>query len=78
MIQNLHIPIPAPLKMTSSSIAADWKRFKSQYLNYEVAAELLEKSKTNRAAVFLARKPIRHFQIFDFDEDEDNDETMIM
>jgi len=67
-------PITAPLRMTSSSIAADWKRFKSQYLNYAVAADLSEKSKTKRAAVFLACVGTEAYEIFqtlDFEEDDD-------
>lgn len=70
-LQN--IPIPSPLKMTSSCIAADWKRFKSQYLNYEIAAELSDKSKRKRAAVFLAcvgTEAYEIYQTFEFDEDE--------
>jgi hypothetical protein len=70
-LQN--IPIPSPLKMMSSCIAADWKRFKSQYLNYEVAAELADKSKQKRAAVFLAcvgTEAYEIYQTFEFDDDE--------
>jgi hypothetical protein len=69
-----HIPIPAPLKFTSSYIAADWKRFKSQYFNYEVAAELSDKSKRKRAAVFFAcvgTEAYKIYQTFEFDDEND-------
>jgi hypothetical protein len=69
-----HIPIPAPLKMTSSYIAADWKRFKSQYLNYEVASELSDKLKQKRAAVFLAcvgTEAYEIYQTFEFEDEND-------
>jgi len=46
--------IPDPLRMTGiSNTADDWRRFKEQYENYEMAADLADKSQEIRAAVFL-------------------------
>ena len=48
------IPLPAPLKLTSN-VATEWKRFCSQWRNYEIAADLASTSRMRRrAAVFLA------------------------
>ena len=51
--QNNNIPFPAALKM-SGSLAAEWKRFRSQWQNYETAADLANATTKKRAAVFLA------------------------
>ena len=37
-----------------ADIAADWERFRSEWENYEVAADLTDVSEKKRAAVFLA------------------------
>ena len=47
------IPPPAPLK-AAGDIAADWERFKSEYDNYEIATDLIDRDAKKRAAVFLA------------------------
>ena len=69
------IPPPAPLKM-GGDIAADWKRFKSEWENYEIASDLtLETvSEKKRAAVFLAcigTTAYSVFRTFKFANDED-------
>jgi len=47
------IPAPAPLKL-GGDIAADWSRFKSEWDNYEIAADLIDVPERKRAAVLLA------------------------
>jgi len=49
-----NIPFPSQLKMTGGNVASEWKRFSSQWANFEVASDLEEKSSSKRAAVFLA------------------------
>ena len=50
-LQNIRIP--DPLKVTGSNVADNWKRFKEQFGNYELASDLTEASQEKRAAVFL-------------------------
>ena len=45
--------IPDPLRVTGSNVADDWRRFREQYENYELASDLTDKSQEKRAAVFL-------------------------
>ena len=47
------IPLPTPLKLKSSEISSSWKRFRSQWANYELATDLTEESKEKRTAVLL-------------------------
>ena len=51
VLQNIRIP--DPLKVTGSNVADNWKRFKEQFGNYELASDLTEASQEKRAAVFL-------------------------
>jgi len=41
-LQNIRIP--DPLKVTGSNVADNWKRFKEQFGNYELASDLTESS----------------------------------
>jgi hypothetical protein len=55
-------------------IAADWGRFKSEWDNYEIAADLTDVPERKRAAVFLAcigTAAYGIFRTFKFDEDQD-------
>jgi len=45
--------IPDPLPVNGSNVADDWRRFREQYENYEIASDLADKSQEKRAAVFL-------------------------
>src|SRR6266516_3134093 len=47
------IPLPSPLKLKSSEISSSWKRFKSQWANYELATDLSGEPKEKRTAVLL-------------------------
>ena len=47
------VPAPSPLKL-GGDIAADWERFRSEWENYEVAADLVDVPAKKRVAVFLA------------------------
>ena len=67
-----NLPLPAPLKLSSGNIATDWKRFLSQWRNYEIAADLSDKSTQRRAATFLAcvgTEAFERFQSMEFDTD---------
>ena len=69
-----NLPLPAPLKLSSGNIATDWKRFLSQWRNYEIAADLSDKSTQRRAATFLAcvgTEAFERFQSMEFDTDDD-------
>jgi len=45
--------VPDPLRVNSSNLADDWRRFKEQFENYELASDLTDASQEKRAAVFL-------------------------
>ena len=57
------IPAPSPLKM-GGDIAADWERFRSEWENYEIAADLTDVPDKKRAAVFLACVGLTAYGIF--------------
>ena len=54
MAQAAQIPLPAQIKIATGQLASEWKRFSSQWNNYEIASELDKESTKRRAAVFLA------------------------
>ena len=69
-----NIPFPSQLKVTGGNVAAEWKRFQSQWTNFEVASDLEEKSSSKRAAVFLAcigTEAYEAFRTMDFATEED-------
>src|SRR5678816_3662126 len=74
MASMSNIPFPSQLKMTGGNVAAEWKRFSSQWANFEVASDLDEKSSSKRAAVFLAcigSEAYETFQAMDFETEGD-------
>jgi len=58
------IPFPSQLQITGGNVAADWKRFHSQWANYEVATDLDSKTAAKRAAVFLACIGTQAYEVF--------------
>ena len=48
-----NLRLPEPLNMAGSNVADNWHRFRDQWENYELAADLTEASSEKRAAVFL-------------------------
>ncbi len=54
---------PAPLKL-GSDIATDWERFKCEWINYEVATDLVDASEKKRAAVLLASIGSAAYSVF--------------
>ena len=48
-----NLRLPDPLRVTGSSVADNWKRFREQWENYELAADLTDASSEKRAAVLL-------------------------
>lgn len=68
------IPIPTALKVTSNYIAVDWKRFNSQWRNYEIATDLTAQTTQKRAAVFLACVGTEAYEIFQTMEFEDDND----
>jgi len=72
------VPAPSPLKM-GGDIAADWERFRSEWENYEVAADLVDVPAKKRAAVFLAcigSAAYGVFRTFKFENTDDTSDTM--
>ena len=49
-----NIPLPPALKLQTGELAINWKRFKSQWSNYELATDLAGESKEKRTAVLLS------------------------
>src|SRR5664279_2869343 len=71
------IPAPSSLKL-GGDIAADWERFRAEWQNYEIAADLTEVAERKRAAVFLAcvgSAAQSVFRTFKFDREEDKSEV---
>src|SRR6266536_6566070 len=48
------IPLPPALKMQTAEIASNWKRFRSQWANYELATDLSGEAKEKRTAILLS------------------------
>ena len=71
-----NIPFPSALNLKTSCMAVDWKRFKGQWANYEIATDLAEKLSKKRAAVFLAcigTEAYELYQTMEFTGDDDQD-----
>jgi len=51
---NTNLRLPDPLKVHGGDVADNWKRFREQWTNYEIASDLAEASEEQRGAVFLA------------------------
>ena len=49
-----NIPVPPPLKMHTGEISSNWKRFRAQWMNYELATDVRGESKAKRAAILLS------------------------
>ena len=47
MANNLRVP--EPLRVPGSNVADDWRRFRDQFENYDLAADLSEASQERRA-----------------------------
>src|SRR6218665_201653 len=54
MASLMDLPRPSELRMTGVNLAAEWKRFRGQWTNYEVATDLETEASAKRAALFLA------------------------
>ena len=68
------VPAPSPLKL-GGDIAADWERFRSEWENYEVAADLVDVPAKKRAAVFLACIGSAAYGVFRTFKFENTDDT---
>jgi len=53
MASTSNLRVPDPLRVSGSNMTNDWRHFHEQYDNYEMAADLTDKSQEKRAAVFL-------------------------
>ena len=51
---NTNLRLPDPLKVHSGDVADNWKWFREQWTNYEVASDLAEASEEKCGAIFLA------------------------
>lgn len=67
------IPLPAPLR-TSANLTLEWRRFKSQWLNYVKAAKVNKEEKDCQAAIFLACIGTDAYHIFTTMEFEAEDD----
>ena len=45
--------VPEPLRVAGSNVADEWRHFREQFENYELATDLADASQEKRAAVFL-------------------------
>jgi len=45
--------VPHPLRVNGSNLVDDWRRFKEQFENYEMASDLTDARQEKRATVFL-------------------------
>jgi len=53
MASATNLRLPDQLRVTGSSVADDWKRFREQWENYELATNLTDASSEKSAAVFI-------------------------
>jgi hypothetical protein len=58
------LPVPAPM-LVKGDVKGNWKIFKAQWLNYEIATELSKKDATIRIAPFLTIMGKDCFQIYE-------------
>ena len=70
------LPVPAPMELTGD-MKANWKFFKAQWDNYEIATGLDEKEEKVRVATLLSVMGKDCFQIFQHMEMSDTDRTKI-
>jgi len=69
-----NLRVPEPLRVTGSNVADEWRRFKEQFENYELASDLIDASQQKRAAVFLTcigNEAYDVYRTLEFDADED-------
>ena len=75
MAAAAQIPLPAPLKTSSTSnLACEWKTFKGKSLNYVKTAKVIREEKDFQAAFFLACIGSDAYEIFsrmEFDDEAD-------
>jgi hypothetical protein len=71
------VPIPDKLNMTGN-LATEWKRFCSQWKNYEVATDLATANKKKRAAILLAcvgKEAFETFQTMEVADEADREDV---
>ena len=69
-----NLRVPEPLRVTGSNVADEWRRFKEQFENYELASDLIDASQEKRAAVFLTcigNEAYDVYRTLEFDADGD-------
>src|SRR6476661_3337238 len=52
--RNSNIPVPPPLKLHTGELPVTWRRFNSQWANYELATDIKEEPKEKQTAIFLS------------------------
>ena len=75
-----NIPLPAPLNLRDN-IAGEWRRFKNQWQNYEIATDLTEATEAKRAAIFLTcigTEAYERFMSFDLSPEDAKKVTTII
>ena len=53
MQSSFNLRLPDPFRTNSGNIAENWERFRDQFENYVLAADLTDTSAEKRAAIFL-------------------------
>jgi hypothetical protein len=64
MAASSHYRPPDPLKITGGAVADNWRRFKEQWTNYEIAVGIDSESAKMRAAIFLTCIGTEAYDIF--------------
>ena len=75
IVMSSKIPLPLPLT-TVGNIAANWRRFRAQWRNYETATDLEKEPKPKRTAIFVACLSNDAYDVFEslqLSEDESKD-----
>ena len=76
-----NLRVPEPLRVTGSNVADEWRRFKEQFENYELASDLIDASQQKRAAVFLTcigNEAYDVYRTLEFDADEDRKKLILL
>lgn len=80
MATQRQIPIPRPLTLTTGNLSTNWRVFKRDWGNYEIASKLSEEDDKVRVATFLScigREAMDVYDGFQLDGDENDLETIM-
>ena len=75
MAMNLSLPPPESLDLSGGNVAANWKKFKQKWMNYEIATGINSKESATRVAALLpiiGNDAINVFNTFTWDDEGDD------